>query len=308
MDVTDRNAAFDRATRAVERFGRIDVAVNNAGYSVRGAADEVTAVEVRGEFDTNFFGAPRVTQATYRSGGVPVMRRQGPGHIVNVSSAAGGIGVRMAGLYCASKFPLEGLSAVGSEPGSAKRHKCAMRRSGTAKKPSPTFSTFCRPAAVARKPRKATQTGRAGAPRARGQSRSAPAAAARARGLPTGSLPRTGRASKKRRNRRPRPAPLTASTSIDATASILQPAIYPSQTRLSVTIISSSLWLVETGPALCRGSPCRWLVFDLHGDLMTGIINHRDTTSSEPTPMTFLANTHRRSPADPRSPANGESR
>jgi len=105
LDVTDRLAVFDVVERAVERFGRLDVAVNNAGYAIHAAVEELSEEEVRAQLETNFFGALWVMQAV-----LPVMRRQRHGHIVNVSSTAGGVGFAMVGAYSASKFALEGIS------------------------------------------------------------------------------------------------------------------------------------------------------------------------------------------------------
>ncbi len=105
LDVTDRAAAFDVVAKAVESFGRIDVAINNAGYSLQGALEELSEEEIRDEFETNFFGGLWVAQAV-----IPVMRGQRRGHIINISSAAGGTGIPMAGMYCASKWALEGAS------------------------------------------------------------------------------------------------------------------------------------------------------------------------------------------------------
>jgi NAD(P)-dependent dehydrogenase (short-subunit alcohol dehydrogenase family) len=104
-DVTDRAAAFATVERALERFGRIDVAVNNAGYAIHGAIEELTEDEMRAQLETNFFGALWVCQAV-----LPVMREQRSGRILNVSSAAGGVGFPMVGAYSASKFALEGMS------------------------------------------------------------------------------------------------------------------------------------------------------------------------------------------------------
>jgi NAD(P)-dependent dehydrogenase (short-subunit alcohol dehydrogenase family) len=105
LDVTDRQAVFEVVERSLERFGRLDVAVNNAGYAIHSAVEELTEDEVRAQLETNFFGALWVMQAV-----LPVMRSQRHGHIVNVSSAAGGVGFAMVGAYSASKFALEGLS------------------------------------------------------------------------------------------------------------------------------------------------------------------------------------------------------
>jgi NAD(P)-dependent dehydrogenase (short-subunit alcohol dehydrogenase family) len=105
LDVTDRAAAHAIAECAVERFGRLDVAVNNAGYAIHAAVEELAEEEIRAQLETNFFGALWVMQAA-----MAVMRRQRAGHIVNVSSAAGVVGFPLVGAYSASKFALEGIS------------------------------------------------------------------------------------------------------------------------------------------------------------------------------------------------------
>jgi len=105
LDVTDRPAVGRAVARARERFGQIDVLVNSAGYGLHAAVEETTEAEARAQMETNFFGALWVTQAV-----LPLMRARGAGHIVQVSSAAGGTGFPMVGLYCASKFALEGMS------------------------------------------------------------------------------------------------------------------------------------------------------------------------------------------------------
>jgi NAD(P)-dependent dehydrogenase (short-subunit alcohol dehydrogenase family) len=105
LDVTDRDAAQRTVAAALEAFGRIDVLVNSAGYGLHAAIEETTESEAREQMETNFFGALWVTQAV-----MPVMRRQGSGRILQVSSAAGGTGFPMVGLYCASKFALEGMT------------------------------------------------------------------------------------------------------------------------------------------------------------------------------------------------------
>jgi NAD(P)-dependent dehydrogenase (short-subunit alcohol dehydrogenase family) len=90
---------------------RIDVVLNNAGFGVLGAVEEVEEQEARRVFDTNFFGTFHVIQAV-----LPLLRGQGHGHILNISSIGGIAGATGYGLYCASKFAVEGLSeALASE-------------------------------------------------------------------------------------------------------------------------------------------------------------------------------------------------
>jgi len=105
LDVTDRDAVFATVDKAVAAFGRLDVVVNNAGYGLMGAVEEVSEAEARAQLDTNFFGALWVTQAV-----LPQLRAQGSGHIVQISSV-GGIGTcPTLALYNASKWALEGFS------------------------------------------------------------------------------------------------------------------------------------------------------------------------------------------------------
>jgi NAD(P)-dependent dehydrogenase (short-subunit alcohol dehydrogenase family) len=105
LDVTDRDAVSDTVTSALERFGRLDVVINNAGYGIHGAVEELGEDELRAQVETNFFGAVWIMQAV-----LPVMRAQGSGHIINVSSTAGGAGFALVGGYSASKFALEGIT------------------------------------------------------------------------------------------------------------------------------------------------------------------------------------------------------
>jgi NAD(P)-dependent dehydrogenase (short-subunit alcohol dehydrogenase family) len=104
LDVTQRSAVFDAVAAARHRFGRLDVVVNNAGYGLRGAIEEVQEADVRAMLDTNLLGALWVTQAA-----LPFLRAQGNGHLVSVSSQAGLIGEPTLGLYNASKWALEGM-------------------------------------------------------------------------------------------------------------------------------------------------------------------------------------------------------
>lgn len=105
LDVRDREEVLDAVAQARAAFGRLDVVVNNAGYGLVGAVEEVTEREAREQMETNFFGALWVTQAV-----LPVLRAQGSGHIVQISSV-GGVGTMPAfGLYNASKWALEAFS------------------------------------------------------------------------------------------------------------------------------------------------------------------------------------------------------
>ena len=105
LDVTrpeDREAAV---RQAVERFGRIDVLVNNAGRTQVGAVEETTDDELRALFELHFFGPAALTRLV-----LPLMRRQGGGAIVQMSSVGGQVTAPGFGAYCATKFALEGLT------------------------------------------------------------------------------------------------------------------------------------------------------------------------------------------------------
>lgn len=105
LDVTDRAAATAAVGRARDHFGRLDVVINNAGYGHFGFIEEVTEDEARAQIETNLFGALWVTQAA-----IPIMREQGGGHIIQVSSIGGISAFPIVGLYHASKWALEGFS------------------------------------------------------------------------------------------------------------------------------------------------------------------------------------------------------
>src|ERR1700744_4258130 len=105
LDVTNRSAAFEAVAQAKAKFGRIDVVINNAGYGQIGAAEEVSEQQAREQFDTNVFGTLWVTQAV-----LPVLRQQGSGHIINLSSILGLVGLPIFTWYNASKFAIEGFS------------------------------------------------------------------------------------------------------------------------------------------------------------------------------------------------------
>jgi NAD(P)-dependent dehydrogenase (short-subunit alcohol dehydrogenase family) len=105
LDVTDKAAVAEAVNLAHRHFGRLDVVVNNAGYGLFGAVEELTEEQVRGQMETNFFGALWVTQAA-----LPLLRAQGGGHIVQISSIGGVITFPLVGGYNASKWALEGLT------------------------------------------------------------------------------------------------------------------------------------------------------------------------------------------------------
>ncbi len=111
LDVTKQAQVDAAAAQAISRFGRIDVLVNNAGYGVAGAIEEVSEAEEMPMFETNLFGLLRVTRAFLSQ-----FRKQRSGHILNLSSIGGLIGGQGIGIYNASKFAVEGLSeALASE-------------------------------------------------------------------------------------------------------------------------------------------------------------------------------------------------
>ncbi|KAA2240273.1 SDR family NAD(P)-dependent oxidoreductase [Chitinophaga agrisoli] len=105
LDVNDRAADFAAIHKAKEHFGSIDVLINNAGYGLFGSVEETSEQEAREQMETNFFGLLWLTQAV-----LPIMRAQGHGHIIQVSSVVGLITFPVLGLYNASKFAVEGLS------------------------------------------------------------------------------------------------------------------------------------------------------------------------------------------------------
>jgi len=105
LDVTAPKAPAAAIREAVQRFDRIDVLINNAGYGIVGALEETPDAELRALFDTNLFGALAVTRAV-----LPVMRAQGAGAIVNMSSLGGQLSFAGFSAYSATKFALEGAS------------------------------------------------------------------------------------------------------------------------------------------------------------------------------------------------------
>jgi len=111
LDVANPAQAQAAVDAAMARFGRIDVLVNNAGYSILGKFEEMTNADLERQFATNFYGVAHLMRAV-----LPVMRQQRAGHIFNVSSVAGVVGMKHCSAYGASKFAVEGLSlAVADE-------------------------------------------------------------------------------------------------------------------------------------------------------------------------------------------------
>ena len=106
LDVTD-DVSVKNAVEAItsETGGRIDVLVNNAGYGLNGAFEDLAMDEIKAQYETNFFGLIRVTQAV-----LPIMRKQKSGIIVNISSGAGRFGFPSGSAYVSTKFAVEGLS------------------------------------------------------------------------------------------------------------------------------------------------------------------------------------------------------
>ena len=105
LDVTDRDADFAAVKDAHDRFGRLDVVVNNAGYGQFGFIEELSEAEARAQLETNTFGALWVTQAA-----LPYLRAQRSGHVIQVSSIGGITAFANVGIYHASKWALEGFS------------------------------------------------------------------------------------------------------------------------------------------------------------------------------------------------------
>ena len=105
LDVTDASQRERAVTQTVERFGRVDVLVNNAGRTQVGAVEETTDDELRSLFELHFFAPAALTRLV-----LPHMRAQGNGAIVQMSSVGGQITAPGFGAYCATKFALEGLT------------------------------------------------------------------------------------------------------------------------------------------------------------------------------------------------------
>jgi NAD(P)-dependent dehydrogenase (short-subunit alcohol dehydrogenase family) len=105
LDVTDEASAHSAAEQAIKRFGRIDILLNNAGFGLLGAVEEATNEEIEKLYAANVFGLLKVTRAV-----LPHMRRQRSGHILNISSIGGYVSHAGWGVYCSTKFAVEGLT------------------------------------------------------------------------------------------------------------------------------------------------------------------------------------------------------
>jgi NAD(P)-dependent dehydrogenase (short-subunit alcohol dehydrogenase family) len=105
LDVTDDRSVNDAIQRIISEIGKIDVLVNNAGYGLVGAFEDLSMEEIKSQYETNVFGLMRVTQKV-----LPIMRKQESGIIVNVSSGAGIFGYPGGSAYVSTKFAVEGLT------------------------------------------------------------------------------------------------------------------------------------------------------------------------------------------------------
>jgi NAD(P)-dependent dehydrogenase (short-subunit alcohol dehydrogenase family) len=107
LDVTDERAAAAAIQATVDSFGRLDVLVNNAGYGDLASIEDTSMKDFRAQIETNLFGVINVTKAA-----IPLMRRQGSGHIMQFASVGGRIGPMGRGAYAAAKWGVEGFSEV----------------------------------------------------------------------------------------------------------------------------------------------------------------------------------------------------
>jgi NAD(P)-dependent dehydrogenase (short-subunit alcohol dehydrogenase family) len=107
LDVTDPAAARLAVHGALEAFGRLDVVVNNAGYADVASIEDMTEADFRAQIEANFYGVVNVTRAA-----LPVMREQGAGHIIQISSIGGRVGGPGLGAYQAAKWAVGGFSEV----------------------------------------------------------------------------------------------------------------------------------------------------------------------------------------------------
>jgi NAD(P)-dependent dehydrogenase (short-subunit alcohol dehydrogenase family) len=105
LDVTNEKSILKAMKKIIDEKGRIDILINNAGYSLLGPLEQLDIDEIKAEFETNFFGIIKLIQSV-----LPTMRKQRYGRIINISSLAGRIGFPFSSAYVSSKFALEGLT------------------------------------------------------------------------------------------------------------------------------------------------------------------------------------------------------
>ena len=105
LDVTNEDSVSKAIQFIIKNSGRIDILVNNAGYGLTGALEDLGIEEIKSQYETNFFGLIRTTQAV-----LPIMRQQNSGVIVNISSGLGRFGIATSSAYSSSKFAIEGLT------------------------------------------------------------------------------------------------------------------------------------------------------------------------------------------------------
>ncbi|WP_440555974.1 SDR family NAD(P)-dependent oxidoreductase [Streptomyces sp. SCPE 10] len=110
LDVTDHENVLQAVRQGAEAFGRLDVVVNNAGYANLAAVEDITFDDFRAQVDTNFFGVVLVTKAV-----LPILRQQGSGHIIQISSVGGRIGSVGLSAYQSAKWAVGGFSTVLSQ-------------------------------------------------------------------------------------------------------------------------------------------------------------------------------------------------
>lgn len=149
LDVTNDVSVEQAVTAVLKKAPHIDVLVNNAGMGIAGSIEETTIEEAKRQFEVNFFGVMRLCQQV-----IPLMRAQGNGRIINISSLAGTIGLPFQGLYSASKFAMEGLSealrlevvafgiqVILIQPGDFRTRFTASRKVVAAAADSPVYGT-----------------------------------------------------------------------------------------------------------------------------------------------------------------------
>ena len=105
LDVTDDTSVNHAVQSIIKETGRIDILVNNAGYALSGAFEDLSLEEIKNQYDTNFYGIIRTSQAV-----LPIMRKQRSGRIINISSGLGLFGFPGMSAYSSTKFAMEGLS------------------------------------------------------------------------------------------------------------------------------------------------------------------------------------------------------